>query len=80
MELYALIGVAVITFLVLRKKLTRKESEYAPPVIKPFNPTPVPNGIPDPMDIELLSCIPERPPSPMSTSSDDFVMQDDYIK
>ena len=84
MELYALIGIAVITVAVLTKKLTRRLSApMSPVIIKPFNPTRVPRGIPDPMDIDedLLRCSPPlQPPSPMSTSSDDFVMDPDYIK
>ena len=82
-ELYALIGIAVITVVVLSKKLTRRLSApQPPPIIKPFNPVRVPKGIPDPMDDELFSCSPlkpQQPPSP-STSSDDFVMDDNYIK
>ena len=87
MELYALIGVAVITVVVLGRKLTRRLSAPMPTVIiKPFNPTRVPKGIPDSMDIDeqLLRCSPpkpQQPPSPMSTSSsEDFVMDPDYIK
>ena len=79
MELYALIGLAVIT-VVLYKKLTRVERPPSP-IIKPFNPVRVPNGIPDPMELdEVLQCSPLKPPTPMSTSSDDFVLDPDYIK
>ena len=85
MELYALIGVAVITLVVLGKKLTRRTSRPDSPIIKPFNPVRVPKGVPDPMEIDdLLRCShlkPQHPPSPMSTtSSEDFVMDPDYIK
>ena len=85
MELYALIGLAVITVAVVSRKLTRRLSAPMPTVIiKPFNPTRVPRGIPDSMDIDeqLLRCSPPlQPPSPMSTSSsENFVMDPDYIK
>ena len=84
MELYALIGVAVITLVVLGKKLTLRTSRPDSPIIKPFNPVRVPKGVPDAMDIDdLLRCSPlkpQQPPSPMSTSSEDFVMDPDYIK
>ena len=90
MEFYSLIGVAVITAVIVGKKLLRRNDSPppSPSVIKPFNPTRVPNGITDRMDVELLNCTPllpptpmsPQPPSPMSTSSDDYVMDTDYIK
>ena len=93
MEFYSLIGVAVITAVIVGKKLLRRNDSPppSPSVIKPFNPTRVPNGIKDPMDVELLNCTPllpllpllppsPQPTSPMSTSSDDYVMDTDYIK
>lgn len=76
MELYALIGIAVIVVVLTKKlaRLTTRVSAPPPPVIKPFNPTRVPNGLDD-----LLRCSKKRPPSPMSSSSD-FVMDPAYIK
>ena len=94
MELYALIGIALIAVTLIHKKLssgqagqlTRRLSAPPSPVtIKPFNPVRVPNGIADPMEVDedMLTCTPLQPPSPMSTSetsSSDFVIDPEYIK
>ena len=70
MELYALIGIALIAVTLIHKKLTVKPCE------------PVVEVCPQPMDIDedILECTPLQPPSPMSTSSSSFVIDDGYIK
>ena len=80
MELYALIGLAVVTILIIRRKMRGGgvDMQVSSPIIKPFNHQP--------MDIDehLLTSTPLRPPSPMSTgsSSDEapFLLDSNYIK
>ena len=64
MELYTLVAVAIITIALLHKKLTRKAPKL------------------DPMDLDdMMDCTPiQQPPSPMSTDSDELVVDPNYIK
>ena len=84
MDLYLILGLTILVAAYLHKKLRytseASETEMEPiikPIIKPFNPQPVPMTIDD----DILICKPLTPPgSPMSTSSSDFVMDESYIK
>ena len=84
MELYALIGIALIAVTLIHKKLTARPCE--PVVEAGFRPyddkrrsrceasslcgQPVREVAPTPMDIDedIMTCTPLQPPSPMSTS------------
>lgn len=77
MELYALIGIALIAVTLIHKKLTARPCE--PVVELPRSETVAPMDI----DEDMLVCTPLQPPSPMSTSetsSSDFVIDPEYIK
>ena len=81
MELYIAVGLAVVTLLLIRRKIRGDggvDMEVSSPVIKPFNHQP--------MDIDeavqtLTPLRLQQPPSPMSTSSEEpFRIDSNYIK
>ena len=81
MELYVAVGLAVVTILLIRQKRRGSndggvEMEISSPIIKPLN------NLPMDIDEAILTCTPQQPPSPMSTSSGEeaFIIDSSYIK
>jgi len=73
-DFYLILGVTlvVIAFLTKKARVPPKQSNELTPIIKPFNPHRVPNG--KDLDDDLLAT------SPMSESSEDFVVKSDYMR
>lgn len=83
MELYALIGIALIAVTLIHKKLTARPCEPVREALLETSETVRSGTTPMDIDEDMLVCTPLQPPSPMSTSetsSSDFVIDPEYIK